>query len=165
MSLNDLKTAQSQDPHLHAAVNCLAANHCHFDVKLLGPLAHLCKKLYLSSDGILYLKQCVVIPQQLYSSVLQLCHNHPSFAHFGIDCTWARFSNAYYWPNAKDDVTNWIKSCETCNTFNPLTGAYHKTPLQPIKSYKHLNLFVMTLQANSCLQLNSMRKHSYFNFS
>ena len=133
-SLNDLKTAQSQDPHLHAAINYLAANRRYFDVKLLGPLARQRKKLYVSSDGILYWKQCVVIQQQLRSSVLQLCHNHLSSGHFGIDRTWARFSNTYYWPNAKDDVTNWIKSCETSNAFNPPTGGYHKAPLQPIES-------------------------------
>ena len=84
MSLNDLKTAQSQDPHLQAAINYLAANHRHFGVKFLGPPAHQCKKLYLSSDGVLYWKQCVVIPQQPHSSVLQLCHNHPCSGHFGI---------------------------------------------------------------------------------
>ena len=39
LSLNDLKPAQSHDPHLHPAINYLAANRPHFDVKLLCPLA------------------------------------------------------------------------------------------------------------------------------
>ena len=140
MSLNDLKAAQSQDPHLHAAIKYLAANPRHFDVKLLGPLARQRKRLYLFSDGILYWKQYVVVQQQLRSFVLQLCHNHPSSGRFGIDRTWARFSNTYYWLNAKSDVTSWIKSCETCNAFNPPTGRYHKAPLQTIASSERFEL-------------------------
>ena len=45
---------------------------------------------------------------------------------------WDRLSANYFWPDAKTDLINWIKSCNVCNQFNPPPKGYAKQPLQPI---------------------------------
>ena len=85
-------------------------------------------------------KSFPVIPEQLRSTVLRICHDHASSSHFGIDRTWLRLSNAYFWPNARNDVTNWVKSCLTCSSFNSPPQGYNKAPLQPIESSERFQI-------------------------
>ena len=77
---------------------------------------------------------------QLRSTVLRLSHDHPSSGHFSIDRTWSRLFAHYFWPNAKQDVTNWVQSCLACSVHNPSTKGYHTDPLQPIYSSQRFEL-------------------------
>ena len=137
---NDLKSLQSGDPELFAAMNYLASARRHFDVNLLGSLKRHRKQLSFSPDGLLLWKKLIVVPSQLCSTVLHLSHDHPSSGHFGINRTWSRLSAHYFWPNAKQDVTNWVQSCLACNVHNPPPKGYHTDCLQPIYSSDHFEL-------------------------
>ena len=137
---DDLKSLQSDYPELFAAMNYLALAHRHFDVNFLGSLKHHQKQLSLSPDGLLLWKKLVVVPSQLHSTVLRLSHDHPYSRHFSIDCTWSRLSAHYFWPNAKQDVTNWVQSCLACDAHNPPPKGYHTDPLQPIYSSERFEL-------------------------
>eukprot|EP00794_Sanderia_malayensis_P005772 gene5772-6477_t len=130
---------QSKDPAICAAKEYLLSK-TQFDISRLGSLQRYRKHLTLSTEGILQWKSYPVIPEQLRSTVLRICHDHASSGHFGIDRTWTRLSNAYFWPNARHDVHNWVKSCHTCSSFNSPPQGYHKAPLQPIESSERFQL-------------------------
>ena len=51
-----------------------------------------------------------------------------------------RLSKNYFWPNARDDVNNWIKSCQKCNEFNAPAQGYAKRPLVPIETSERFEL-------------------------
>ena len=74
------------------------------------------------------------MPIALCGQVLGFCHDHPSAGHFATDHSWARLCAHYFRPNAKDDVSNEVKSRTTCEYFNPPLQGYHKDQLQPIQS-------------------------------
>ena len=121
-------------------MNYLASARRHFDVNLLGSLKRHRKQLSLSPDGLLLWKKLTVVPSQLRSTILRLSHDHPSSGHFGIDRTWSRLSAHYFWPNAKQDVSNWVQRCLACNVHNPPPKGYHTDCLQPIYSSERFEL-------------------------
>ena len=96
--------------------------------------------LLLSPDGISKLHNRTVVPIELCGRVLQLCHDHPSAGHFAIERTCARLCAHYFLPNAKEDVSYWVKSCTTCASFNPPPQGHHKDKLQPIQSSERFEL-------------------------
>ena len=68
-----------------------------------------------------------MLPKCFHSAVvLELCHDHPTSGHFGEARTWDCLSANYFWPDAKTDIVNWIKSCNICNQFNPPPKGYAK---------------------------------------
>ena len=138
-SSEELIEYQSKDRSICEAKEYLLSKQ-NFDINRLGPLKRYRKNLTLSAEGILKWKSLPVIPEQLRSTVLRLCHNHASSSHFGIDRTWTRLSSAYFWPNARNDVTNGVKSCLTCSSFNSPQQGYSKAPLQPIDSSERFQI-------------------------
>ncbi len=52
---------------------------------------------------------------------LKECHNGPLVGHGGAKHTKKFLKNSYYWPNLKDNVKKYVKTCLTCQqnqTFN-----------------------------------------------
>ena len=139
-SIASLKALQAQDPNIQTAIDYVSSSQRTFDVSHLGSLRKYRHHLLLSPDGILKWHNCAVVPIALRGRVLRLCHDHPSAGHFAIDRTWARLRAHYFWPNAKEDVLNWVKSCTTCASFNPPPQGYHKDKLQPIQSSERFEL-------------------------
>jgi hypothetical protein len=53
--------------------------------------------------------------------LLKECHDGPLVGHGGAKRTTTFLKNSYYWPNLKDDVKEYVKTCLTCQqnpTFN-----------------------------------------------
>ena len=138
-STADLIAHQTQDRSICEAKAYLLSKE-QFNITQLGNLKRYRKHLTISTEGILLWKSLPVIPEQLRSTILHTCHDHASSGHFGIDRTWTRLSSTYFWPNARDDVTNWVKSCPNCLSFNPPPHGYSKAPLQPIESSERFQL-------------------------
>ena len=74
----------------------------------------------------------IVLPECLQSYVLGVAHDHPASGHFGEERTWANVTAYYFWPHARNDVVNWIRSCKECNKFDK--HVYVNRPLQPIET-------------------------------
>ena len=135
-----IRDFQTKDQHIQAAIEYMSSDKRNFGVCRLGPLKPYRNKLSVSEDGILQWHNCTVIPDDLRGTVLKLCHDHPSSGHFAVDRTWSRLCEHYFWPNAKQDVINWVKSCKICASFNPPPQGYHKDQLQPIQSTERFEL-------------------------
>ena len=56
----------------------------------------------------------MLVPWGRVSNVLELLHGSPSAGHFGIDKTYKRACERFYWPCMRRDVRNWIESSEIC---------------------------------------------------
>ena len=132
ITTEELKSHQHNDSDIKAAVEYLSRQRLNFDVNQLGSLKRFRKHLHLSTDNILLWKNKVVIPPCLRSQIFALCHDNASAGHFGIDRTYSKFGEKYFWPHSLSDLTNWIKSCQKCNEFNRPYPSYSKAPLQPI---------------------------------
>jgi hypothetical protein len=45
---------------------------------------------------------------------LKECHDGPLMGHGGAKRTTTFLKKSYYWPNLKDDVEEYVKTCLTC---------------------------------------------------
>ena len=118
MSVEEFHQAQLKDPYLVAAFDYLAANR---------------KTLMLITD-LLQWKYFTVVPKHLRNRIIELCHDPPASGHFSTDRTLSRFKERFYWTNALEDVTSWVKGCLKCNAFNTPPGGYVRAQLNPTNS-------------------------------
>ncbi|CEP12513.1 hypothetical protein [Parasitella parasitica] len=70
---------------------------------------HLYKKLFNN--------KFVIIP---YISERQdtICNVHDGFGHFGVNATWRRLYERFWWPSAYNDVQLYIKTCQLCQLYS-----------------------------------------------
>src|SRR6202453_186058 len=83
-------------------------------------------------DGLLYLGQCLAIPQtsNLWESLYSLAHD--SLGHVGGDKSYAALWNDYYWPHIHSNLVNvYIPSCESCQC-NKSQTSLPTGPLHPL---------------------------------
>ena len=82
-----------------------------FDMLRLG------KKLehFRLERGVVWFKQkCMLVPKaKLRLALLKECHDGPVAGHRSVKPTLAELVKYYYWPNLRDDVEQYIKSCVT----------------------------------------------------
>jgi len=46
--------------------------------------------------------------------ILKECHDGPLAGHGGAKCTITFLKKSYYWPNLKDSVEEYVKTCLVC---------------------------------------------------
>ena len=56
----------------------------------------------------------LVFKGKLRLTLLKECHDGSVAGHCGMKPTLAKLVKNYYWPNLRDDVEQYVKSCVTC---------------------------------------------------
>ena len=51
-------------------------------------------------------------------------------AHLGVETTYTKIKERYYWPNMYNDIRNYIETCDNCQRREPIT---RKEELLPLK--------------------------------
>ena len=137
ITINDLLIAQKSDPIMSKAFDYLKQKR-HFDVNKLGSLKRYRKLLTVDVDGVLRWKTKIVLPEKFITQVLANAHDHPTAGHFAEDRTWTNVSALFFWPEAHNDVVNWVRSCKKCCEY--AIKPYVNRPLQPIDSNNRFEL-------------------------
>lgn len=57
----------------------------------------------------------LVVPVGMRAEVLAMCHDAATSGHLGLDRTFTRLSERYYWKSMYADARNWILSCRVCS--------------------------------------------------
>jgi len=73
-----------------------------------------------------------VVPRVHRREVLELAHALPMAGHLGINKTYQKILNHFYWPGLKKDVTQYCKSCHVCQMVGKPNQPIPAAPLQPI---------------------------------
>ena len=90
--------------------------------------------------GVIWFKQkyMLVLKGKLRLALLKECHDGPVAGPCGVKPTLAELVKIYYWPNLRDDVEQYIKSCVTCQQnrtqFRKEAGLLRPLPIPPIVS-------------------------------
>lgn len=88
----------------------------------------------------------ILLPRDLMGAVIKICHSAGLGGHMGIDRTWWRVRNSFYWKNMKSDVEEFVKGCELCATnkhsTHPNVAPFQETDL-PDKTLEHLQIDFM----------------------
>ncbi|XP_068213182.1 uncharacterized protein [Palaemon carinicauda] len=72
----------------------------------------------------------IVVPKDIRPLILELSHSADS--HLGITKTYERISQDFYWPNMKNDIKEYVKTCTTCQKVSSPNVKVPVAPLKPI---------------------------------
>ena len=93
-----------------------------------------------------YIRQ-LVIPKSLRAEVMSSLHDDQAGgAHFGIDKTYAKIKERYYWEGMLSDIQRWIQSCYPCQ-MRKSPRIVSRAPLKPIEvsgPFSHIVIDVMS---------------------
>ena len=77
----------------------------------------------------------IVNPRIYRSEILNLAHDTPTSGHLGINKTYHKILDHFYWPGLKSDVSQFCKSCHTCQMVGKPNQTIPKAHLQPISAF------------------------------
>ena len=77
----------------------------------------------------------IVVPKIYRSEILSLAHETPMSGHLGVNKTYHKILNHFYWPGLKADVSNYCRSCHTCQVVGKPNQVIPKAGLQPIPAF------------------------------
>jgi hypothetical protein len=152
-SMEDLKTAQQDDPDIKMIAEAVATGERPTEISAWSRDA----KRYLGDWPRMHLTEGVVwrqwfdnrghpthpqylCPRSLRNQVLQQAHDNPWAGHFAYDKTIQRARQRFCWVGMSADVRNWIASCTVCQSrrrrptvpHHPLERQVASEPLQVV---------------------------------
>ena len=77
----------------------------------------------------------IVVPRAYRSEIFNLAHETPMSGHLGINKTYHKILNHFFWPGLKSDVSQHCKSCHTCQMVGKPNQTIPKACLQPIPAF------------------------------
>ena len=77
----------------------------------------------------------IVVPRVYRPGILNLAHKTPLSGHLGVNKTYHKIRNHFYWPGLKSDASQHCKSCHTCQMVRKPNQTILKTHLQPIPAF------------------------------
>ena len=73
----------------------------------------------------------IVVPGLYCQYILDIAHDTPMSGHLGINKTYRKIQNHFYWPRLKQDVAQYRSSCHTCQ----MCGKPNQKSLLSIKTH------------------------------
>ena len=77
----------------------------------------------------------IVVPRIYRPEILNLAHDTPMSGHLGINKTYHKILNHFHWPGFKSDVSQFCKSCHTCQMVGKPNQTIPKAHLLPIPAF------------------------------
>ena len=74
-------------------------------------------------------------PKSYRHEILSIAHESPMSGHLGINKTYHKIINHFYWPGLKSDVSKYCKTCHTCQMVGKPNQTIPKAQLQPIPAF------------------------------
>ena len=77
----------------------------------------------------------IVVPRVYRPEILNLAYDTPMSGHLGVNKTYHKILYNFYWPGLKSDVSQFCKSCHTCQMVGKPNQTIPKDHLQPIPAF------------------------------
>ena len=77
----------------------------------------------------------IVVPKSYRHEILSIAHESPMSGHLGINKTYHKIINHFYWPCLKSDVSKYCKTCHTCQMVGKPNQTIPKAQLQTIPAF------------------------------
>src|ERR1051325_8552876 len=81
-----------------------------------------------------------VIQEQEKDAILFMTHNHTTGAHLGIDATYGKIRERYYWKGMIQDITAHIKYCDTCQRRGKKGGTGWLNPIKVEQIFERIGI-------------------------
>ena len=89
----------------------------------------------VSADDEWTVNHQIVVPRAYRLKILNLAHETPMSGHLGVNKTYHKILNHFFWPGLKSDVSQHCKSCHTCQMVGKPNQTIPKACLQPIPAF------------------------------
>ena len=77
----------------------------------------------------------IVVPKSYRHEILSIAHESPMSGHLGINKTYHKIINHFYWPGFRSDVSKYCKTCHTCQMVGKPNQTIPKAQLQPVPAF------------------------------
>ena len=139
-------------PHL-SREDLIKEQESDLEIRRLGQLAvneqevAVMPRCYFHKDGILMRKwrpsdvpashewkvvYQVVLPPVYREDILKLAHETPMVGHLGVNKTYRRVLDHFFWPGVRKDVRHFCRTCDTCQMVGKSNQKPPPAPLKPI---------------------------------
>ncbi|KAJ8023244.1 hypothetical protein HOLleu_35604 [Holothuria leucospilota] len=78
----------------------------------------------------------IVVPRTYRREILSIAHEMPFAGHLGVNKTYHRILNLFYWPKLKIDVARFCKTCHLCQMVGKPNQNIPAAPLKPIPAFE-----------------------------
>ena len=89
----------------------------------------------VSADDEWTVNHQIVVPRAYRPESLNLAHKTPMSGHLGVNKTYHKILNYFFWPGLKSDVSQHCKFCHTCQMVGKPNQTIPKASLQPIPAF------------------------------
>jgi hypothetical protein len=93
-------------------------------------------KLYRQKEG----KLLKVLKRDEIDSVLWMMHNHPIGGHFGIENTYGKIKEKFYWKGMLEDIKQYIKYCDVCQRRGKKGGQGYLNPIKVGEPFERMGI-------------------------
>ena len=76
-------------------------------------------------------------------AILYMTHDHPTGAHFGLVATYNKIKEKYYWKGMKQDIENYIKTCDKCQRRGQQGSKGYLHPITVEKPFERIGIDFM----------------------
>lgn len=132
----DLRRAQLDDLELKKIISELEDTS---DADSIG-VKRWSERGYFLQQGVLYRynpdvdteEPQLVVPASLRPTILKECHDSDIAGHHGVDRTYNRVSQGFYFPGMRRAITDYVKTCVTCQRYkssNQKPSGFLQTPV------------------------------------
>ena len=77
---------------------------------------------YNQNDSLWRYLSKIYIPNSLRQTIFSICHSSITARHPGTKPTIELVIRNFYWPELKQDITQWVKNCDSCQWFKTFSG-------------------------------------------
>ncbi|GBC15302.2 putative integrase core domain protein [Rhizophagus irregularis DAOM 181602=DAOM 197198] len=102
---------------------------------------------YVQENGVLYKikdeNKFRVIRRFELEGIMYMMHDHELSAHFGIQATYEKVKEKYWWKNMKRDVEKYVKSCDNCQRRNNPQGLHELHPIEVKEPFHMIGIDVI----------------------
>lgn len=99
-----LLDAQRKDPFVKEVKENISSRTCPATMR----------RYRMSPSGILLFEDAFYLPENLRLEAMQCEHDAPTAGHLGQKKTYQLVRRHYYWPTIKDDVKDFVSTCDMC---------------------------------------------------
>ena len=113
--MEKLKVEQAKDPIIQVKVAEVKKNPVKCSYELKDDLLY---KLLMIHGNCNTKQKLIYLPSSMINDLLQVYHSDPLSSHFGVQRTYLKIKNKYWWPNMKQSIMQYIQSCLPCQQYN-----------------------------------------------
>ena len=81
-----------------------------------------------------------VLQEDKTETILYMVHNHEMGGHFGIDSTYNKIAERYYWKGMYEDTKKYIKFCDNCQRRGQKGGKSYLNPIEVGEPFERIGI-------------------------